>query len=102
VPDADWLDCAVDDSLVEGSLSDVDDCELLTDGVLVDSLDCEVDESLDEPELLDCEPLDDEPLADELDPDRLGRLNDVLESLDSLADESLDRESDELSDESLD
>ena len=61
-----------------------------------------MDESLDEPESLDCELLDDESLADALDPDMLGRLIDVLESLDSLVDESLDWESDELPDESLD
>ncbi|EMI44164.1 hypothetical protein [Rhodopirellula sp. SWK7] len=102
VLDSDWLDSDVDDSLVDDSLSDADDCELLMDGVLVDSLDSEADEPLDEPESLDCDLLDDESLADELAPETLGRLIDVLESLDSLVDESLDWESDELSDESLD
>ena len=102
VLDSDWLDSDLDDSLSKDSLSDADDCELLTDGVLDDSLDCEVDESLDEPESLDCESLDDESLADELEPDTLGRLIDVPESLDSLVDESLDWESDELPDELLD
>ncbi len=70
--------------------------------MLADSLDSDSDESLDEPEPLDCESLDDESLADVLDPDRLGRLTDVLESLDSLVDEALDLESDELPDDPLD
>jgi len=97
VIDSDWLDSDVDGSLVDDLLADVDDCELLIDGVLLDWLDCEVDESLDEPESLDSESL-----ADELDPATLGRLIDALESLDLLVDESLDWESDELSDDSLD
>ena len=85
------LESDADDSLPDDTLADVDS-ELLSDGALADTLVSVWDESLDEPDPLDCEPDDslDDASESELELERLGRLTEVLESLDSLVDDSLD------------
>lgn len=111
--DSDWDDSLPDDALPDDALADDaladsdsdSDVELLSDGVLTDSLDSDSDESLDDADPLESDsddPLDEETPDAELELDRLDRLAEVLESLDSLPEDSLDCELEELADVPLD